>query len=118
MRETLGALVRPFVLCLLVACGPSGGGDGDLVSIDVEPANATLAYTGAPVSLDYHAIGHFADGSTAELPDAVFSLDVEGARLGEIAAATFTASGQGAGKGAVTAQLGDVARGQRNNCRR
>ena len=109
MRETLGALVRPFVLCLLVACGPSGSGDGELVSIDVEPANATLAYTGAPVSLDYHAIGHFADGSTAELPDAVFSLDVEGARLGEIAAATFTASGQGAGKGAVTAQLGDVA---------
>jgi hypothetical protein len=108
MRETLGTLVRSFVWLVLAACGSSGGGDGELVSIDVEPANATLAYTGSPVSLDYHAIGHFADGSTAELPDAVFSLDAEGARLGDIAAATFTASGQGAGKGGVIATRGDV----------
>lgn len=108
MRETLGTLVRSFVWLVLAACGSTGGGDGELVSIDVEPANATLTYTGSPVSLDYKAIGHFADGSTAELPDAVFSLDAEGARLGEIAAATFTTSGQGAGKGVVTAQSGDL----------
>src|SRR5690606_29276718 len=75
MRETPGTLVRSLLWLVLTACGSSGGSGGDLVSIDVEPANATLTYTGSPVSVDYKAIGHFADGSTAELPDAVFSLD-------------------------------------------
>jgi hypothetical protein len=113
MRESLRAIVRPLVVCVLacgvVACGPdSDGGNGELVSIEVEPANATLTYTGTPVSLDYRAIGHFKDGSTAELPDAVFSLDAAGAALGEFSAAKFTASGGAAGKGGVTATLDDV----------
>jgi len=102
-------IVRSFIFVVLAACGPSsGGGNGDLVSIDVEPANAMLTYTGTPVALDYHAIGHFKDGSTADLPDAVFSLDVDGAKLGAISGVTFTASGQGAGKGVVSAQLDDI----------
>jgi mono/diheme cytochrome c family protein len=97
------------VCLVLVACGPSGNsGEGELVSIDVEPPNATLTYTGTPVALDYKAIGHFKDGSTAELTDAVFTLDSDGARLGEISAATFTASGQGAGKGSVIATVADI----------
>lgn len=109
MRDSLCAVVRPLVCLVLVACGPDGGGAaGELVSIDVEPPNATLTYTGTPVSLDYKAIGHFKDGSTAELTDAVFTLDSDGARLGEINAATFTASGQGAGKGSVIATVADV----------
>lgn len=108
MRARSSAVVRAFVFCVLAACGPSGGGGGDLVSIEVEPANATLTSTGSPVSQDYRAIGHFADGSTAELPDATFSLDVAGTNLGALSAATFTASGQSAGKGGVIAQVGDV----------
>ncbi len=109
MRDSLRAIARPFVLVMLVACGPDGSsGDGDLVSIEVEPANATLTYTGTPVSLDYKAIGHYADGSTRELPDAVFSLDAQGTALGAFSAATFTASGQSAGKGGVLAQSGDI----------
>jgi hypothetical protein len=94
---------------VIAACGPGGDdGNGDLVSIDVEPANATLTFTGSPVSLDYHAIGHFKDGSTAELPDAVFSLDNDGVKLGAFSAATFTANGQGAGKGGVIATVGEL----------
>jgi hypothetical protein len=109
MRDSLRAVVRPFVFCLLAACGPDGShGSGELLSIDVEPANATLTYTGTPVSLDYRAIGHFKDGTTAELPDAVFSLDTAGAVLGQFTNAKFTASGQAAGKGGVTATLDDV----------
>ncbi len=109
MRESLRAVVGSFVFFVIAACGPnSGGGDGELVSIDIEPANATLTYTGTPMSLEYKAIGHFKDGSTAELPDATFSLDAAGTGLGELSAATFTASGQGAGKGGVNAQVGDV----------
>lgn len=109
MRDSLRAIARPFVLVVLVACGPDGSsGDGDLVSIEVEPANATLTYTGMPVSLDYKAIGHYADGSTREIPDAVFALDTQGAALGAFSAATFTASGQSAGKGGVIAQSGDI----------
>src|SRR5687768_4990825 len=109
MRDSLRAVVRSFVLVVLAACGPSSGsGDGELVSIEVEPANATLTYTGSPVSLDYRAIGHFKDGSTAELPDAVFSLDTAGTALGEFAAAKFTANGQAAGKGGVTATVDDI----------
>lgn len=110
MRESLRAIARPFVLLVLVACGPSGGDDdhGGLVSLEVEPANATLTYTGTPVSLDYKAIGTYADGTKAEVTDATFALDVAGAALGELSAARFTASGQGAGKGGVLATAGDI----------
>jgi hypothetical protein len=105
MRDSLRAIVHSSIFVALVACGPSSGDDshGELVSIEVQPPNATLTFTDAPVSLDYKAIGTYEDGSTAELPDAVFTLDSEGAKLGVIRGATFTASGQGAGKGIVTA---------------
>jgi mono/diheme cytochrome c family protein len=113
MRDSLHAILRSFVLLLplLVACGPGGGGDddhGELLSIAIEPPDATLTFTGTPVSVDYKAIGTYEDGTKAELPDAVFSLDVAGAGLGEIASATFTASGQGAGKGGVVATHGAI----------
>ncbi len=113
MRDPLRAIVHAFVVCVLVgssaACGPDSGDDGpELMSIDVEPPNATLTFTGTPVSLDYKAIGHYADGTTAEIPDALFSLDNDAARLGVLSGAMFTASGQGAGKGVVSATVGDV----------
>lgn len=109
MRESLRAVALLFVVSWLAACGPTTNGkDGELVSIQVEPANATLTYTGAPTSLDYHAIGTYADGSTVELDDAVFSLDNAGAALGAFSDATFGVSGNAAGKGAVIAQVGDV----------
>lgn len=104
------ALRRCALSCViaLAACGPGTKDPGEgLVSITIEPENATLTFTGTPASLDYKAIGHYEDGTTAELPDATFSLDATGAQLGTMTDATFTASGQGAGKGGVYAQVGD-----------
>ena len=99
-------------LILLVACGPSVQDPSlELTSLDIEPANATLTYTGTPVSLDYKAIGHYADGHTAEVPDATFSLDADGQRLGDLAVAKFAASGAAGGKGGVLAQAGSVTAG-------
>lgn len=109
MRESLRAVARLFVFFGLAACGPSSGGnDGELVSIEVEPANATLTYTGTPTSLDYHAIGKYADGSTEELTDAVFTLDNAGVALGSFSGDTFGVSGNAAGKGGVIAKVGNV----------
>src|SRR6476620_7629111 len=109
MRDTRRACVCSLVLLLAAACGPDGSsGSGDLVSIDIEPANATLTFTGTSVSQDYRAIGHYADGSSGALDKAVFSLDVDAARLGTFGGPTFTAAGQGAGKGSVLAQVGDI----------
>jgi hypothetical protein len=115
MRATFGATVRQLVGLVLVlvqfGCGGTdkpGGDHGELLSIEVEPANATLTYTGTPVVQVYRAIGRFADGTEHELPDAVFSLDTEGSLLGTFSGATFTAGGQGAGKGGIFARAGDV----------
>lgn len=108
MRDSLRAFARPLLVIALAACGPDGKSSGDLVSIEIEPTNAMLTFTSMPVSLDYKAIGHYADGSTEELPDAVFSLDAQGAALGAFSGVTFTANGQSAGKGTVFAQSGDI----------
>jgi len=94
----------------LAGCGPSTGrgnnpGGATLMSIDVQPANATIAIDNgsgnAPIA--YTAIGHFSDGKTAPLADAVFSLDVVGQRLGAFSGAQFAASGGAAGTGQVIA---------------
>lgn len=77
------------------------------MSISVEPANATLEYKGAPLTLDYQAIGHYADGHDAPIPDAVFALDADGALLGNMSVAQFEATGAAGGKGGVIAQVGD-----------
>lgn len=98
------------VIFLVAACGgPKGGEHGDLLSIDVEPANATLEWTGSPITQDYVAIGRWEDGTVEPLPDVTFSLDNEGARLGQFTDATFAVSGQAAGKGGVIATSGDIA---------
>ncbi len=81
------------------------------MTIDVEPANATLTYSGTPLTLGYTAIGHYADGHTAPIPDAVFALDGPGALLGNLTDAQFEASGAAAGKGGVLAQVGSVSGG-------
>ena len=51
MRDSVWAAVRSCAVVVIAACG-SGGGDGNenLVSIDVEPANATLTFTGRGVT--------------------------------------------------------------------
>ena len=81
------------------------------MSLDVEPANATLTYTGSPLTLDYTVIGHYADGHTAPIPDAVFALDGAGALLGNLTDAQFEATGAAAGKGGVLAQVGSIGGG-------
>ncbi len=90
-------------------CGPSSGRGKmpvmTLMSIEVQPANATVAIDdsnpGTPIG--YTAIGHYANGTTQPLADAVFALDDSGQRIGAIAGAQFTATGSAAGSGHVTA---------------
>ncbi|CAN5837820.1 hypothetical protein BH11MYX3_BH11MYX3_13140 [soil metagenome] len=99
-------------LLAVTACGPSVKDPAlDLMTIEVEPANATLTYTGTPLTLDYTAIGHYADGHTAPIADAVFALDGDGALLGNLTAAQFEATGAAAGKGGVLAQVGAITGG-------
>lgn len=93
-------------LFVIAACGSSADPAKDLVSITVEPENAMLEYTGTPITVDYQAIGHYADGHEAPIPDAVFTLDDDGTRLGTFSAAQFEATGLAGGKGGVFAQAG------------
>ena len=83
--------------------GNTGG--AALSSIEVQPADATIAIdngTGnAPIG--YTAIGHYANGTTAPIADAVFALDDVGQRIGALSGTQFTASGGAAGTGHVTA---------------
>lgn len=89
------------------ACGPNSNETQGLVSIEVQPANATITLpAGAAMPVDYTAIGHYADGHTHVLKDAMFSLDNSAAALGTLAVAEFTATGGAAGTGNVTATDG------------
>ena len=100
-----------FALAAIAGCGPStgrgnpGGGGAMLMSIEVQPADATIAIDNgsgnAPIG--YSAIGHFSDGKTAPLDDAVFALDDVGQRLGALTGPQFNASGGAAGTGHVIA---------------
>jgi hypothetical protein len=98
------------VVCLLAACGgpKDDGNHGELLSLEVEPANEVIEWTGGSVTLDYTAIGRWEDGTVGPVANAVFTLDNEGARLGQFTDATFLVSGQAAGKGGVIATVGDV----------
>jgi len=96
------------VLGVLAACGSNSKDHGELVAIEIEPANATLAYTGTPTSIEYTALGRFADGSTEPLDDVTFRLDLDATKLGALEDTTFTASGNAAGKGGVFAERGDL----------
>lgn len=99
------------LLTAMMACGPSaGGGDANsaLQAIEVQPANATVLYTGTAPPLDYTAIGHYVDGHTEALANVVFSLDSDASQLGALAQAEFSASGAAAGTGTVTATAGTL----------
>ncbi len=104
------AVAASFTFLIAVTgCGPSSGGShGDMISIEVSPPNATLTWTGAPLSQSYTATGTFEDGTTAVLSDVVFSLDQDGIKLGTFTAADFGVTGQAAGKGGVFATAGEV----------
>jgi len=96
---------------LIAACGPTSSGDDaeGLMQIEVLPADATIVWDNAAAPpVGYTAIGHYADGHTAELVDAVFSLDDAANRLGTLAVAEFTATGAAAGTGSVRATIGEV----------
>ncbi|HXU68753.1 MAG TPA: hypothetical protein VN947_05465 [Polyangia bacterium] len=109
-------LLSIALLAAVAGCGPHSGhgtnnpGGSALMSIEVQPANATIAIDNgsgnAPIG--YTAIGHFANGTMQPLADAVFSLDDVGSRLGAFAGAQFTASGGAAGTGHVTASSQNV----------
>jgi hypothetical protein len=102
-------MVPWFFLAALVSCGPSKSGTTDTPqTIEVQPANATVTFTGVAQPIDYQAIGHFADGHTEMLSDAVFTLDDQATALGTLSVAEFTANGAAAGTGTVTAMQGGV----------
>jgi hypothetical protein len=113
MFPAMRAQLSVAAFLVICGCGPSHTKDKDegLMSIAIEPANATITYAGTPVTLDYKAIGHFEDGSMKEIPDAVFALDTEAASLGNLNIAQFEATGAAAGKGGVLAQAGDIVGG-------
>src|SRR5262245_28456695 len=95
------------LLLAIAACGPTTSSTVGLESIDVEPANATVVYAnGSTQPLDYTAIGHYHDGHSERLDGATFQLDAAAMRLGTLATAKFTASGDAVGTGKVTATLG------------
>ena len=94
----------------IAGCGPNTGRGSTpvgatLMSIEVQPPDATVAIDNgsgnAPIG--YSAIGHFSDGSSQPLGDAVFALDDAGQRIGALAGAQFTANGGAAGTGQVVA---------------
>ncbi|HWE27948.1 MAG TPA: hypothetical protein VHB97_08090, partial [Polyangia bacterium] len=76
------------------------------MSIEVQPANATVAIDNGSgnMPIAYAAIGHFSDGKTQPLADAVFTLDDGGQHIGALSGAQFSANGNAAGVGQVTAQ--------------
>ena len=110
MRLSFTVAASVTILSAFLGCGPkTTNSSGELLSIDVSPANATLTWTGAPLSQGYTATGTFEDGTTAELTDATFSLDQDGVKLGAFTSADFAVSGQAAGKGGVFASVGELA---------
>ncbi|MGZ3428824.1 MAG: hypothetical protein ACXVCV_19355, partial [Polyangia bacterium] len=104
--------LSPLLLIVMIAgCGPSSGrgnppGGATLMSIEVQPPNATIAIDngagGSPIA--YTAVGHFSDGKTQPIADATFALDDVGTRIGALSGTQFTASGGAAGTGHVIAQ--------------
>lgn len=107
MRTTGLTLVSALVLA--AGCGPNTRGSGPpgaptLMSIEVQPANATVAVdNGMSSPVAYSAVGHFSDGTTMPLADATFALDDKAALLGALTGAQFAATGATAGSGQVIA---------------
>lgn len=106
----MARLALPLFILAIAGCGPTNGRGGNpgmatVKSIDVTPADATIAVdNGAtPTPLGYTAVGHFSDGHTETLGDAVFTLDSSGQHLGNFSGAQFAASGNAAGTGHVIA---------------
>jgi hypothetical protein len=106
----------PVLLGVVIAgCGPSSGhgkgpGTATLMSLEVQPADATIAIDNGTgnVPIGYTVIGHFSDGKTQAVADAAFALDDVGQRLGSFSGAQFSASGGAAGTGHVIAQAQGV----------
>jgi hypothetical protein len=99
-----------LVVATLASCGPSGSDPStELQTIEVQPANATvMVETGASQPVDYTAIGHYIDGHTEALSDALFALDNDATQLGTLTVAEFAANGAAAGTGTVTATSGSL----------
>ncbi len=111
MMRTLATVPALVFFTALLACGPSSSGGDDtrgLQAIEVQPANATVLYTGTAQPIDYTAIGHYADGHTAPLTDVAFSLDGDASQIGTLTQAEFAANGLVAGTGTITAVAGSL----------
>jgi len=109
MRPGFAVAASVTFLVAVMGCGPATTNPhGEVRSIEVSPANATLTWTGAPLSQSYTATATYEDGTTGVLTDAVFSLDQDGVKLGAFTAADFAVSGEAAGKGGVFATTGEI----------
>ncbi|HEY4178553.1 MAG TPA: hypothetical protein VGM90_17015 [Kofleriaceae bacterium] len=100
-------LVAFAVVSIAAGCGASESSNphGQLMSIDVQPANEMVEYTGTPSTIDYTAVGHYADGADVPLDGATWTLDEDGGHLGSFVDSHFTIGGAAAGKGGVFATL-------------
>ena len=109
MMRTLAIAPALAFFATLMACAPNSGNDTNrLEAIEVQPANATVLYTGTAQPLEYTAIGHYIDGHTEALAGVVFALDSDAAQLGTLTHAEFAATGAAAGTGAITGTLGSI----------
>jgi hypothetical protein len=100
------------VSLMFAACSstvePGSGDDSGLVSIEVLPVDQELLIdNGEPAFKTYQAIGHFADGHTADITDtAVFTL--ANPELGAFAGPMFKSTVEHGGRTRVVAQRSDV----------
>ena len=108
--------MRTTIVCMVVmaaGCGqpdagspmkPPTAGPVQLLSLEVQPANATIAVEdGSAAPVAYSVVGHFSDGHDEAISDASFALDAAAQVLGAFAGAQFQASGGAAGSGQVQA---------------
>ncbi|HBG07260.1 MAG: hypothetical protein A2075_05000 [Geobacteraceae bacterium GWC2_58_44] len=110
-RLLLGIFTLLPLLALAAGCGGGGGGGGDsespLVSITVTPANSTIAAGG---TLQFSAVGTYANGKTADLTAAAtWSSSVEAvASVNNAAGSKGAVTGVAAGSTAIIAMVGTV----------
>jgi hypothetical protein len=106
-------MIRALVLVLVAGCAEhielASGALPGLVSIDVAPASSTLAIAlpSAVQSVAFTATGHFENGTTRDITDAV-TWTTDNSAPGAFTAATYTTSNTAAGHVAIAAVNGNV----------
>jgi hypothetical protein len=111
MRARVVLVVAVLAPVLSLACGPTGGGDddgGDSPSLVIRPASAELVVdVPGSASQAFQVFRVEPGGEEVDVTgEAILRLDRPA--LGSLTGATLTATGNAAGPGVVTAQLGEA----------